>query len=185
MTCIMTFWIFLNINTNLDIRVKSSAVSVWDFIFVSEVIPQTSSPWLCVLVHPLLKSSSSTVFMELCFVVSVVSLLSQRPCKESHHGAAQPHCAPTTIPELTHLSSSNMSELQIYVRNPTGHEEDCVCLTLGLFSGSKKSCFSFVVQFIFIQSFCYKPPEGEFRQIWVRLEHRIYNSVTHRFPHPL
>lgn len=138
MTCIMTFWIFLNINTNLDIRVKSSAVSVWDFIFVSEVIPQTSSPWLCVLVHPLLKSSSSTVFMELCFVVSVVSLLSQRPCKESHHGAAQPHCAPTTIPELTHLSSSNMSELQIYVRNPTGHEEDCVCLTLGLFSGSKK-----------------------------------------------
>lgn len=106
--------------------VKRSAVSVWDFALVSEVIPQTSSPWLCVRAHPRLQSSSLTVFMELCFVVSVVSRLSLRPCKEAHRGAAQPHCAPTTIPELTHLSSSSMSELQIYVRDPAGLQEDWV-----------------------------------------------------------
>lgn len=98
----------------------------------------------------LLKSSSPTVFMELCFVVSVVSRSSPRPCKEPHHRAAQPHCAPTTIPELTHLSSSSMSELQIYVLDPTGHEEDRRS-RFGFVLWLQTVVFSFVVEFTFIK----------------------------------
>lgn len=89
--------------------------------------------------RPLLKSSSLTVFMELCFVVSVVPRLSLRPCKEPRRRAAQPHCAPTTIPELTHLSNSSMSELQIYVLDSTGHQEDWLShFGFAVFSGSKQ-----------------------------------------------
>lgn len=99
--------------------------------------------------------------MKLCFVVRVVSHLSLRPCKESHHRAAQPHCAPTAIPELTHLSSSSLSVLQIYVRDPTGHQEDADATLFALLHS--QATVGFVFQFIIVKKLLFKakPLEGE------------------------
>lgn len=92
-------------------------------------------------------------------MASVVSHSSLRPCKEPHRGAAHPHCAATTIPELTHLSSSSTSELRIYVRDPTGREEDWMSRS-GFVLWLKTVVFCLVGQFIFIKGFCYNPLEG-------------------------
>lgn len=135
----------------LRLMPESEAPSVWDFIFVGEVVPQASSVWLGALACPALQSGSLTVFMELCFVVSVVSRSSPRPCKEPHRGAAQPHCAPTAIPELTHLSSSSMSELQIYVPGPDGTLGRLDVSLRGLFPGSKQLFLVLWYQFIIVK----------------------------------
>lgn len=108
-------------------RIKSSAVSAWDFTVVKWSYPTDLQSLAQCAGCPLLKSSSLTVFMELCYFVSVLSYLSLRPCKEPHHSAARLHCVLTTIPELTHPSSSSMLELQIYVQDATGYQQDWMC----------------------------------------------------------
>lgn len=68
--------------------------------------------------------ASLSVFMELCFVVGVVSDSSPRPRKEPRLGGPIGRSSPTAIPEPSHLWSGGVSEPQIYVRRPTGHEQN-------------------------------------------------------------
>lgn len=112
---IVFFLIQLQTSTHLDINILASR-------------------WLRVLAQSLPKSGSLTVFMELCIVVSVVSHLSLRPCKDPHHRAAKPRCS-------VHKTRTHTSVEQQHVEAPnlcpkTGREEGWMSCFRFVFFGS-------------------------------------------------